>query len=94
MPPTRPQREDPGVHTGRPLLPRGLSEGKLMTRQARRLAAAAEMRTKLNQFPVYVDKMRTIVRRVKQRIAAQRAATKSRNSSRPVLWYVRRSQLL
>jgi hypothetical protein len=66
-------------HRCRPILPAGLHEGKLMTRQARRVAASKDMATKLQSFPQYVEKLRKVMRRVKQRIHAAREAVDAAN---------------
>ena len=68
-------------HRCRPILPPGLNEGRLMTRQARRMAASKELKMKLTNIPTYVEKLRKVMRRVKQRIAAAREAVDAANVS-------------
>jgi hypothetical protein len=72
--------KQPGMlhHRCKALLPKGLTEGKLMTRQARRIAAGAEDARKLAAFPEYVERLRKIVRRVRERLAATKAADMER----------------
>jgi hypothetical protein len=68
--------KQPGMlhHRCKALLPKGLTEGKLMTRQARRIAAGKVDVQKLSAFPEYVERLRKIVRRVRARLAAAKAA--------------------
>jgi len=61
-------------HRCRPLLPKGMTEGVLMTRQARRQEAARKDREKLNSFDGFLGRLRKIVRRVKERVAASAEA--------------------
>ena len=73
-------------HRCRPLLPKGLSEGIVMTRQARAEEAAAQDRVKFESFPTYVERLRKVLRRVKKRIAAA-AAVADENERRNSIGY-------
>jgi ankyrin repeat protein len=57
-------------HRCKPILPKGMSEGLLMTRQVRRMEAARLDNLRLNSFHGFVERLRRVVRRVKNRVAA------------------------
>ena len=75
--------KQPGLlhHRCKPLLPKGLTEGKLMTRQARRKQNLVEDAQKLTAFPEYVERLRKIVRRVRSRLAASKEANMNEQAS-------------
>lgn len=59
-------------HRVKALLPPGLTEGRLMTRQARRLAAIRLDRERLTNFPRYIDRLRKLVRKAQQTVLDRR----------------------
>ena len=74
------------AHRCRPLLPKGLSEGLLMTRQARAEMSAADTKLRLESFPKYVERLRKVLRRVKARIVAAKAADDEIDNPKGGFW--------
>jgi len=75
-------------HRCRPIFPKGMTEGLLMTRQARAAEAAKVERAKLEAFPAYVERLRRVMRRVESRKVGAQPLVLSEPRAQPRLDYV------
>lgn len=57
-------------HRVKPILPKGMNEGVLLSRQASRLEVMRQQAERITQAQVYLDKVRRLNRRVKRRVQA------------------------